>query len=108
MRVRRAHHEGVGLPGKINVVAVAAFAGEQPRVFLAGERRADARTRAGGILGRERQGRCLSVLNRDIIAATMNPIRAIVVALLSVAAPPLAAQGYPVESFPVFVTHSLG
>ncbi|TMH38648.1 MAG: tripartite tricarboxylate transporter substrate binding protein [Betaproteobacteria bacterium] len=98
----------MGLPGKIDVVAVAALAGEQPRVFLAGDRRAYACTRAGGIFSREPQGQSPSVLNGGIIAATMNPIRATAVALLAALAPPLAAQDYPTKPVHVYVPSSPG
>ena len=34
MRVRRAHHGGIGLTGKIEVVGETALAGDEPRVFM--------------------------------------------------------------------------
>src|SRR6266705_717210 len=41
MRVRRAHHSGVGLTGEVDVVAEASTAGEQARVLLTEDRHPD-------------------------------------------------------------------
>ena len=43
MRMRRAHHRRIGLTRQAEIVAEAALAGEQPRVFLAPHRLADGR-----------------------------------------------------------------
>jgi len=45
MRMRRAHHDGIGLAGKIEIVAKAALAGQQRRIFLADDGPADAAVR---------------------------------------------------------------
>jgi hypothetical protein len=51
VRMRRAHHRGVGLAFDGKVVGEAALAGQQPGVLLAAERLADrAERRAGGEL----------------------------------------------------------
>ncbi len=44
MGVRRAHHDRMRLAGKLDVVAEAALAGQQLRVFLARDRPADSGT----------------------------------------------------------------
>jgi len=43
VRMLGAHHDRVRLSGEIDVVAVAAFAGEEPGILLANDRRSDAR-----------------------------------------------------------------
>jgi hypothetical protein len=48
MRMRRAHHRGVGLAVEVEVVGVAALAGEQPLIFLAADRMADGAERGAG------------------------------------------------------------
>src|SRR5207244_10405196 len=41
VRVHRTDHEGARLPRQIDIIAEAAGAGDEPRIFLAANRRAD-------------------------------------------------------------------
>jgi hypothetical protein len=51
MRVQRAHHHGVDLPGQIDVVAEAAGAGDQPLILLPADRLSDARSDVHRLIG---------------------------------------------------------